>query len=100
MENLNIYQDIKSRTQGDIYIGVVGPVRTGKSTFIKRFMELLILPFSVMRYASEKYCFTLLSIKNFLNAFIGNLFLYNCCRKEDPFQRTRLSSYLTLRNEL
>ena len=63
-------------------------------------MELLILPFSVMRYASEKYCFTLLSIKNFLNAFIGNLFLYNCCRKEDPFQRTRLSSYLTLRNEL
>ena len=44
MENVNIYQDIKTRTEGDIYIGVVGPVRTGKSTFIKRFMELLVLP--------------------------------------------------------
>ena len=40
----NIYQDIAQRTQGDIYIGVVGPVRTGKSTFIKRFMEELVLP--------------------------------------------------------
>ena len=35
LENLNIYEDIAKRTQGDIYIGVVGPVRTGKSTFIK-----------------------------------------------------------------
>ena len=35
MENYEIYQDIAKRTQGDIYIGVVGPVRTGKSTFIK-----------------------------------------------------------------
>ena len=41
---MNIYQDIAQRTQGDIYIGVVGPVRTGKSTFIKKFMELLVLP--------------------------------------------------------
>ena len=40
----NIYKDISSRTQGDIYIGVVGPVRTGKSTFIKRFMETLVVP--------------------------------------------------------
>lgn len=40
----NIYQDISERTNGDIYIGVVGPVRTGKSTFIKTFMEKLILP--------------------------------------------------------
>ena len=39
-----IYQDISSRTGGDIYIGVVGPVRTGKSTFIKRFMETQIIP--------------------------------------------------------
>lgn len=38
MEN-GIYHDISTRTGGDIYIGVVGPVRTGKSTFIKRFME-------------------------------------------------------------
>ena len=54
MENLNIYQDIKSRTQGDIYIGVVGPVRTGKSTFIKRFMELLILPNIENNYKRER----------------------------------------------
>ncbi len=40
----NIYQDIAARTGGDIYIGVVGPVRTGKSTFIKRFMESMVLP--------------------------------------------------------
>ncbi len=40
----NLYQDIKNRTGGEIYIGVVGPVRTGKSTFIKRFMDILVLP--------------------------------------------------------
>ena len=40
----NIYEDIAKRTQGDIYIGVVGPVRTGKSTFIRKFMENLVLP--------------------------------------------------------
>ena len=40
----NIYQDIAERTNGDIYIGVVGPVRAGKSTFIKNFMESIILP--------------------------------------------------------
>ncbi|MFA6947651.1 MAG: stage IV sporulation protein A, partial [Eubacteriales bacterium] len=40
----NIYRDIAGRTGGDIYIGVVGPVRTGKSTFIKKFMEALVLP--------------------------------------------------------
>ncbi len=43
MEN-NIYQDIAKRTDGDIYIGVVGPVRTGKSTLIKKFMETLVIP--------------------------------------------------------
>ena len=41
---MNIYEDIAKRTQGDIYIGVVGPVRTGKSTFIRKFMETLVLP--------------------------------------------------------
>ena len=40
----NIYKDIAGRTQGDIYIGVVGPVRTGKSTFIKRFMDTVVIP--------------------------------------------------------
>ena len=44
MEKFDIYKDIAERTGGDIYIGVVGPVRTGKSTFIKRFMDLLVLP--------------------------------------------------------
>ncbi|MBR3502973.1 MAG: stage IV sporulation protein A [Clostridia bacterium] len=44
MTERNIYGDIATRTDGNIYIGVVGPVRTGKSTFIKRFMELLVLP--------------------------------------------------------
>ncbi|MCQ2424748.1 MAG: stage IV sporulation protein A [Lachnospiraceae bacterium] len=44
MTNQLIYDDIARRTGGDIYIGVVGPVRTGKSTFIKRFMEELVLP--------------------------------------------------------
>ena len=44
MENSNIYQDIAKRTDGDIYIGIVGPVRTGKSTFIKKFMETLVIP--------------------------------------------------------
>lgn len=44
MENFDIYRDIADRTGGDIYMGVVGPVRTGKSTFIKRFMDLLVIP--------------------------------------------------------
>ena len=44
MASTGIYQDIAARTKGDIYIGVVGPVRTGKSTFIKRFMDTLVLP--------------------------------------------------------
>ena len=44
MENYSVYQDIAGRTGGDIYLGVVGPVRTGKSTFIRRFMETLVLP--------------------------------------------------------
>ncbi len=44
MAEYNIYKDISERTGGDVYIGVVGPVRTGKSTFIKKFMETLVLP--------------------------------------------------------
>ena len=44
MDAYHIYQDIQARTNGEIYIGVVGPVRTGKSTFIRRFMELAVLP--------------------------------------------------------
>lgn len=44
MEERNIYKDIAQRTNGDIYIGVVGPVRSGKSTFIKKFMDNLVIP--------------------------------------------------------
>ena len=44
MAELDLYRDIAERTKGDIYLGVVGPVRTGKSTFIKKFMDLLVLP--------------------------------------------------------
>ncbi|MBR0325383.1 MAG: stage IV sporulation protein A [Selenomonadales bacterium] len=44
MEKFDLFSDIAERTDGDIYIGVVGPVRTGKSTFIKRFMETMVLP--------------------------------------------------------
>lgn len=44
MEDRSIYRDIAERTNGDVYIGVVGPVRTGKSTFIKKFMDTIVLP--------------------------------------------------------
>ena len=54
MENLDIYKDIAERTDGDIYVGVVGPVRTGKSTFIKKFMELLVLPNIDNEYKKER----------------------------------------------
>ncbi len=54
MEKYNIYQQIAERTQGDIYIGVVGPVRTGKSTFIKRFMDLLVIPNIENEYEKER----------------------------------------------
>ena len=50
----DIYNDIAERTGGDIYIGVVGPVRTGKSTFIKRFMESLVIPNISSTYKKER----------------------------------------------
>lgn len=54
MENLGLYQDIAKRTQSDIYVGVVGPVRTGKSTFIKKFMDLLVIPNINNDYKKER----------------------------------------------
>ena len=54
MENTDLYQDIKNRTDGDVYIGVVGPVRTGKSTFIKNFMDLLVIPNISNNYKKER----------------------------------------------
>ncbi len=50
----NIYQNIARRTEGDIYIGVVGPVRTGKSTFIKKFMETLVIPHIDSQFRKER----------------------------------------------
>ena len=54
MENLGLYEDIAKRTDGDIYVGVVGPVRTGKSTFIKNFMDLLVIPNIDNEYKKER----------------------------------------------
>ncbi len=54
MENINVYEDIAKRTDGDIYVGVVGPVRTGKSTFIKNFMDLLVIPNIENEYKKER----------------------------------------------
>ena len=54
MEGNSILNDIAERTGGDIYLGVVGPVRTGKSTFIKRFMELMVIPNIADMYDSER----------------------------------------------
>ena len=53
-KDYNLYKDIQIRTEGMIYLGVVGPVRTGKSTFIKRFMDLLVLPFMDNAYEKER----------------------------------------------
>ena len=49
----DLYKDIQSRTNGDIYIGVVGPVRTGKSTFINQFMEKCVIPYVEENFAKE-----------------------------------------------
>ena len=54
MDSCNIYKDIEKRTSGEIYIGVVGPVRTGKSTLIKRFMDLMVLPNVEDGYAKQR----------------------------------------------
>lgn len=54
MADYSIYNDIAERTGGDVYIGVVGPVRTGKSTFIKKFMEALVLPNMESTYSRER----------------------------------------------
>lgn len=53
-KEFNLYNDMKLRTGGEIYIGVVGPVRTGKSTFIKRFMDLLVLPNMTVEHEKQR----------------------------------------------
>ena len=54
MTDTNIYRDIAARTDGAFMLGVVGPVRTGKSTFIKRFMEKLVIPQIDNTYMKER----------------------------------------------
>ena len=54
MNTFQLYKDIEARTNGEIYIGVVGPVRTGKSTFIKRFMDVLVLPHMEDEHGKER----------------------------------------------
>jgi len=54
VDSFNIYRDIAERTQGDIYVGVVGPVRTGKSTFIKKFMDTMVIPKINNTYKKER----------------------------------------------
>ena len=54
MTDTNIYRDIAARTDGAFMLGVVGPVRTGKSTFIKRFMETLVIPRIDNTYMKER----------------------------------------------
>lgn len=53
-KEFDLYKDIKNRTGGEFYLGVVGPVRTGKSTFIKRFMDLMVLPFMEDEHTKER----------------------------------------------
>lgn len=53
MKEFDLYKDIQGRTKGEIYLGVVGPVRCGKSTFIKRFMDLCVLPYMEEEYEKK-----------------------------------------------
>ena len=50
----DVYKDMQARTNGEIYIGVVGPVRKGKSPFIKRFMDVCVLPHTTEEYSEKQ----------------------------------------------
>ena len=54
MDTFDLYKDMQCRTNGEIYLGVVGPVRSCKSTFIKRFMDVLVLPKMTDEHAKER----------------------------------------------
>lgn len=53
-KEFDLYKDIQNRTDGEVYLGIVGPVRTGKSTFIKRFMDLMVLPYMEDVHSRER----------------------------------------------
>ena len=53
-KEFDLYKDIQARTAGEIYMGIVGPVRTGKSTFIKRFMDVCVLPNMEKEYEKKQ----------------------------------------------
>ena len=53
-DTYDLYHDIQERCGGEIYVGVVGPVRTGKSTFIKRFMDVCVLPYMMDAHAKQR----------------------------------------------
>ena len=76
MSEHSIYRDIAERTGGDIYIGVVGPVRTGKSTFIKRFMEEKNVSFEVAKKLRDKNNCDLVVANDLENIRNGNHIAY------------------------
>lgn len=63
MDTFDLYKDIQCRTNGEIYLGVVGPVRSGKSTFIKRFMDVLVLPKMTDEHAKERTVMSFRSLR-------------------------------------
>ena len=71
-KEFDLYKDIQGRTNGEIYIGVVGPVRTGKSTFIKRFMELCVIPEIDNEYSKKR---AIDELPQLFNVFVGNMSL-------------------------
>ena len=79
MENTaSIYQDMAARTGGSVYIGVVGPVRTGKSTFVKRFMETQVLPHIDNMYRRDR---AQDELRRYILSICGSTSSRNSCRR-------------------
>ena len=84
----DLYRDINTRTNGEIYIGVVGPVRTGKSTFIKRFMDLMVLPFMEDEHARERTIERVATIRGWENDHDNGTEIYPAGGGRDHFAGT------------